>query len=122
MDPFLIGLPLYFAAHFGLTPLLISKSNKIQAQVDHEEIEPEEFPPQVAAYFEEQARALEQLGFHRAAYFRTPKSVTGHGVRVHNYCVLMLNREKGDGAVISAIMQVASGVESVSTRYLEFST
>ena len=118
----LLGVPAYFAAKFGLMPLVILKSNKIRAKIDHVAIAPEEFPAQIAVYFETQASALEQLGFYRVAYFKVPESVTGRGVRVHNYCVLMLNRETGDGALIAAIMQVASGVESVSNQYVEFST
>jgi hypothetical protein len=117
MDPFVIGVPLYFAAHFGLTPLIGLSSKKIRPQVEQEAIEPEEFPAQLAVYFEAQASALEPLGFHRVAYFRMPKSGPGH-----NYCILMLNRETGDSAMVSAIMEVAGGVERVSTQYLEFST
>lgn len=122
MDPFVIGLPIYFAAHFGLTPLITFKGNKIRAQVDHVEIGPEEFPTQVAVYFEAQATALEGIGFYRVAYFKQSESVSGNAARVYNYCILMLNRETGDGAMISAIMKVVSGVESVATKYVEFST
>src|SRR4051812_11125582 len=121
MDPFFIGLPVFFAAHFGFTPLVNFAANKIRAQIDPVEIGPEEFPARLAVYFEAQASALEKIGFHRVAYFRIPESVTGHGVRVYNYSIMMLNREMGDSATINAIMKVASDVESVSTQYVEFS-
>src|SRR2546423_6866720 len=86
------------------------------------EIGRQDFPAKLAVFFETQARALEQMGFHRTAYMRMPESVTGAGRRIDSYVVTMLNRVTGDAASIVAILNVASGVEQVGTQYVELST
>jgi hypothetical protein len=120
MDPLvflLIG-----AGHYAMAPLLVGATHKVKANIEPVEIGPQDFPAKLAVFFETQARALEQIGFHRTAYLRLPAAVTGASVRIESYVVTMFNRETGDGAAITAILNVASGIQRVTTQYVELST
>ena len=121
MDTGLVFL-LIGAGHYILSPLLIGASHKIKANIAPLEIGPQDFPAKLAVFFETQARALEQIGFHRTAYLRVPTAVTGASARMESYVVTMFNRQTGDGATITAILNVASGIQQVTTQYVELST
>jgi hypothetical protein len=121
MDTALVLL-LIGAGHYALSPLVIAATSKVKANIEPREIGPQDFPAKLAGFFETQAQALEQIGFHRTAYLRVPETVTGASARMESYVVTMFNRETGDGAVITAILNVASGIQQVTTQYVELST
>lgn len=116
------ALFLVAAVHYISAPLMVRATQKTKAAVDPVEISPQDFPTKLAVFFETQARALEQIGFRRIAYIKIPESTTGAGARIDSYVVIMLNRTTGDRASIVAILNVASGVEQVTTQYVELST
>ena len=111
-------LPAIAFGYYAVTPMVILATNRIKGAIEPVEIAPQDFPASVAVFFESQARALEQVGFHRTAYIHTPEAVNG----VSNYLVAMLNRTTGDQAVITSIMKVADGVECLSSQYVEMTT
>jgi hypothetical protein len=121
MDTALVLL-LIGAGHYVVGPLMIAATNKVKAKIEPMEIGPQDFPAKLAVFFETQARALEQMGFRRTAYLRIPEAVTGASARIESYLVTMFNRETGDGAAITAILNVASGIQQVTTQYVELST
>src|SRR5256885_13455235 len=92
------ALLLAAAVHYVSAPLMTRATSKSKAAIKPVEIGPQDFPAKLAVFFETQARALEQMGFHRTAYMRMPESVTGAGRRIDSYVVTMLNRVTGDAA------------------------
>lgn len=110
------------AGYFLLLPLVILATNKVRAVIEPVEIPPQDFPASIAAVFETQARALEQIGYQRMAYFRIPTTASGVSARIESYCVMMLNRATGDRAMIAAVANVVSGTANVTTQYVELST
>ncbi|HVK05882.1 MAG TPA: hypothetical protein VM490_20590 [Armatimonadaceae bacterium] len=118
MVPLLIVLAVLVVAAYVALPLVIKASQKMAMRPEFYTLTPEQLPPSLSEYVYGTAAALREHGFEPAAYLTMPNQVPN----VRAYLILLMNREAGDKAMVTAMIGEQDGVPTSVTRYLEFST
>ena len=113
----LLSLFVFLGALYLAFPLLIFFSQKMEARPQFLPIQPTEIPSAVLTFLLNSTDALEARGFEPEAYLSLPNQM--ENVRV--FLVLLVDRERGDKAAVTAILARQAFGEQV-TSYVEFST
>ncbi|MCZ7648042.1 MAG: hypothetical protein M5U26_22745 [Planctomycetota bacterium] len=115
-----LGLPLLLvAAPFVLGPVLVKFTQRIPAEPEFAELDPEEsLPPEVYELFSQSVLGLSADGFEVMGFLSPVNPLPGQT----QFLCLLVQRERRDLAMAAAIFQGAVSAQTLQALFVEFFT